>query len=96
MSFFGLYYYAAIKVKVFNEGTGKLESFSLLEEGELHFIIDSEKEVTNKELDDLMWMYLKDKFNTSNEAWREFSVKAKDMPELSQIKETDKRVKYFM
>lgn len=34
-------------------------------------------------------MYLKDKFNISNEAWREFSVKAKDMPKLSQ---TTKRI----
>ena len=32
-----------------------------------------------------MWMYLKDKFNISNEAWRESSVKAKDVPSLSRI-----------
>ena len=48
------------KVEVFNEDTSKLESFSLLEEGELPFIDDSEKELTDKELDELnMWMYLK-------------------------------------
>ena len=42
--------------------------------------------MTDKELDDLnMWMYLKDKFNISNEAWREFSVKTNDIPKLSQI-----------
>ena len=42
--------------------------------------------MTDKELDDLnMWMYLKDKFNVSNEAWREFSLKAKHIPKLSQI-----------
>ena len=84
LSFLGLYNYVATKVDVFNEDTGKLETFSLLEEGELPFIDNTEKEMTDKKLDDLnMWMYLKDKFNTSNEGWREFSVK--DMPKLSQI-----------
>ena len=81
-----VYIIVATKVDVFNEDTGKLETFSLLEEGELPFIDNTEKEMTDKELDDLnMWMYLKDNFNISNEAWREFSVKAKDMPKLSQI-----------
>ena len=84
LPFLGLYNYVATKAEVFNEDTGKLETFSLLEEGELPFIDNTEKEMTDKKLDDLnMWMYLKDKFNTSNEAWREFSVK--DMPKLSQI-----------
>lgn len=32
-----------------------------------------------------MWLYLKDKFNISNEAWRELSVKAKDFPKLSDM-----------
>ena len=84
LPFLGLYNYVATKAEVFNEDTGKLETFSLLEEGELPFIDNTEKEMTDKKLDDLnMWMYLKDKFNTSIEAWREFSVK--DMPKLSQI-----------
>ena len=32
-----------------------------------------------------MWMYLKDKFNISNEAWREFSVKTKKIYQNYQI-----------
>lgn len=32
-----------------------------------------------------MWLYLKDKFNISNEAWRELSAKAKDFPKLSKL-----------
>lgn len=59
LSFLGLYNYVATKVEVFNEDTGQLETFSLLEEGELPFIDDNAKEMTDKELDDLnMWMYL--------------------------------------
>ena len=42
LSFFGLYNYVATNVAVFNEHTSKLESFSLLEDGELPFIDDSE------------------------------------------------------
>ena len=59
LSFLGLYNYVATKVEVFNEDTGQLETFSLLEEGELPFFDNTEKEMTDKELDDLnMWMYL--------------------------------------
>ena len=53
LSFLGLYSYVATKVEVFNEDTSKLESFSLLEDGELPFNDDSKKEMTAKELDDL-------------------------------------------
>ena len=76
----------ATKVEVFNEGTGQLETFKLVEDGELPFIDDTEKEMTEKELDDLnMWLYLRDKFNISNEAWRKLSLKAKDFPKLSHM-----------
>ena len=86
LSFLGLYDYVATKIDIYNEDTGKHETFSLLEEGELPFTDNKEKEMTDEELDDLnMWMYLKDKFNISNEAWREFSVKAKDIPTLSRM-----------
>ena len=42
LSFFGLYNYVATNVGVLNEHTSKLESLSLLEDGELPFIDDSE------------------------------------------------------
>ena len=60
LSFLGLYNYVATKLQDFSEDTNKLETFSLHEEGELPLIDDSEKEMTDKKLDDLnMWMYLK-------------------------------------
>ena len=43
LSFLGLYNYVATKVEVFNEDTSKLESFSLLEEGELPFLLMTQK-----------------------------------------------------
>ena len=86
LSFLGLYDYVAIKIEVYNEDTGKHETLSLLEEGELPFTDNKEKEMTDEELDHLnMWMYMKDKINISNEAWRELLVKAKDVPTLSRM-----------
>jgi len=86
LSFLGLYDYVATKVEAYNEDTGKLETFRLLEEDERPFTDNEEKEMTDQEVDDLnMWLYLKDKFNISNEAWREFSAKAKDFPKLSKV-----------
>ena len=76
----------ATKVEVFNQDTGQLETFKLVEDRELPFIDDTEKEMTEKELDDLnMWLYLRDKFNISNEAWRKLSLNAKDFPKLSHV-----------
>ena len=37
-----------------------------------------------------MWLYLKDKFNISNEAWHEISMKAVDVPNKHAI---GKRIK---
>ena len=86
LSFLGLYSYVATKVEVYNEDTGKSETFSLVEEGELPFIQSEEHEMTDQVLDDLnMWLYIKDKFNISNEAWREISLMAKNVPNLSKM-----------
>ena len=86
LSFLGLYCYVATKVEVYNEDTGKSETFSLVEEGELPFIQSEEHEMTDQVLDDLnMWLYIKDKFNISNEAWREISLMAKNVPNLSKM-----------
>ena len=85
LPFLGLYDYVATKIGVYNEDTGKLETFRLLEEDELPFTDNKEKEMTNQEVDDLnKWLYLKDKFNISNEAWCESLANTKDFPKLSK------------
>ena len=45
LSFLGLYDYVATKIEVYNEDTGKLETFRLLDEDELPFTDKEEKEV---------------------------------------------------
>lgn len=45
LSFLGLYDYAASKIEVYDEDTGKLETFRLLEEDELPFTDNEEKEM---------------------------------------------------
>lgn len=82
LSFLGLYNFIATKVEIFNNETQQHETISLVEEGELQLHPSSEpKEVTDSDLDDInMWVYIKDKFNISNEAWHELAMKCKDMP----------------
>ena len=88
LSFLGLHNYIATKVEVYNEDTCQMETFNLLEEEELPFIESGEKNITGQELDNLnMWLYLRDKFNICNEAWREFSAMSKDVPRLIQMTE---------
>ena len=86
LSFLGLYDFIATKVEVFNNDTQQYETISLVEEGELKLLETEPKELTDNDIDDIdMWVYLKDKFNISNEAWHELAMKCKDMPTKYKI-----------
>jgi len=82
LSFLGLYNFIATKID-----TNQYETFNLVGEGELTFTESDPKELTNDDLDNInMWLYLKDKFNISNEAWHEISMKANGVPNTYSIK----------
>lgn len=58
----------------------------LLESENWHLESDP-KELTNDDLDNInMWLYLKDKFNISNEAWHEIAMAANGVPNTYSIK----------
>ena len=90
LSFLGLYNFIATKIEVLNTDTNQYETFNLVGEGELTLTDSDPKELTNDDLDDLdninMWLYLKDKFNISNEAWHEIAMKANGVPNTYSIK----------
>ena len=75
-----------------NAETNQYETFNLVEgENGLEFTESETRELTNDDLDNInMWLYLKDKFNISNEAWHEISMKAVDVPSKHAI---GKRIK---
>lgn len=82
LSFLGLYNFIATKID-----TNQYETFNLVGEGELTFTESDPKELTNDDLDNInMWLYLKDKFNISKEAWHEISMKANGVPNTYSIK----------
>ena len=91
LSFVGLYDFIATKVEVFNEDTQSYETFNLLDD-------DSELELTGEQekLDDQdieninLMLYIKERFNISDMAWHELSMKLKEMPNVYSIK---KRIK---
>ena len=86
LSFLGLYNFIATKVEVLNNETQEYETISLIEDGELPLLDSEPKEVTDRDLDDInMWIYIKDKFIISNEAWHELAMKCKDMPTKYKI-----------
>ena len=89
LAFLGLHDFVATKVEVFNCDTNEYETFELLpSNGELEFNKENEpKELTDGDIDDInMWLYLKDKFNLSDDAWHEIAMKAKDLPRLYGLK----------
>ena len=81
LSFFGLYNFVAAKIEVLNTETNQYKTFNLVGEGELPFIESNPKALNNDDIDNInMWLYLKDKFNISNEAWHEIAIKANGLP----------------
>jgi len=58
----------------------------LVEEGKLKLLETEPKELNDSDIVDInMWVYLKDKFSISNEAWHELAMKCKDMPTKYKI-----------
>ena len=81
LSFLGPYNFVETKIEVLNTETNQYETFNLVGEGELPFIESNPKALNNDDIDNInMWLYLKDKFNISNEAWHEIAIKANGLP----------------
>ena len=86
LSFLGLYDFIATKVEIFNGKTQQYETFSLIDQNELLLKENDSTELTDENLDDInMWIYIKDEFNISNEAWYELATKTKQMPNNYKI-----------
>lgn len=82
LSFLGLYEFVPSKVELYNKSTGEVECFSFIEDD----VNGNEKEMSAEEVNDLnTWLYLKDRFNISNEAWHEISMKSDESPCLNRI-----------
>lgn len=63
-----------------------VESFNFIEDDEFQPNYETSKEISEADMDKMnMWLYLKDKFNISNEAWREISMASDDPPCLNKI-----------
>ena len=87
LSFLGLYNFVATKIEVLNTETNQYETFNLVGEGELPFTESDPEALNNDDIDNInMWLYLKDKFIISNEAWHEIAIKANDLPNIYSIK----------
>ncbi|RMX49099.1 hypothetical protein pdam_00003930 [Pocillopora damicornis] len=87
LSFLGLYNFVATKIEVLNTETNQYETFNLVGEGELPFTESDPKALNNGDIDNInIWLYLKDKFINSNEAWHEIAIKANDLPNIYSIK----------
>jgi hypothetical protein len=59
---------------------------NFIEDDEFQPNYETSKEISEADMDKMnMWLYLKDKFNISNEAWREISMASDDPPCLNKI-----------
>ena len=86
LSFLGLHNFIATKVEVFNSDTNQYETFQLVDDDIV--FTDNIQELTDDDMDNInLWIYVKDKFNISNEAWHELSMKSKSIPNMYSIKQ---------
>ena len=81
----GLYNFMATKVEVFNTDTEQYDTSNLIDEDQLPRSATATNELTDTQVDDMnYWIYIKDKFNISNEAWHELAMKSKSIPNTYQ------------
>ena len=93
----GEYDFVTTKVEIFNAETQKYDTLQLIDENELPFIESNPKTLNSDEIDDInLWIYIKDKYNISDQAWKEWAMKATDMPNAYRIKKniTDLNTKW--
>ena len=75
LAFLWMDVFVATKVDLLNSATNQYETFNLVDDGELDFTENDPEVLTDDALDNInMWLYLKDKFNISDEAWREIAI----------------------
>jgi len=86
LSFLGLYNFIATKIELWNENNQQYETINLVEEEELQLTENEPQQLTDDDLDHInLWIYIKDKFHISNEAWHELAMKTKDIPNNYKI-----------
>lgn len=74
----------ATKVEVFNTDTEQYDTFNLIDEEQLPPEAEG-NELSDSQVDDInYWIYVKDKFSISNEAWHELAIKCKSIPNKYQ------------
>ena len=84
LTFLGLYNFMATKVEVFNTDTEQYDTFNLIDEEQLPPEAEG-NELSDSQVDDInYWIYVKDKFSISNEAWHELAIKCKSIPNKSK------------
>ena len=81
LTFLGLYNFMATKVEVFNTDTEQYDTFNLIDEEQMQQSDTEGNEITDTQADDInYWIYIKDKFNISNDAWHEMALRSKTIP----------------
>ena len=92
LTFLGLYNLVPAKVEIYNEEQNKMEVIPLLDDDEFLKNIDSldkdsDASLTDQQIDDItLMLYVKDRFQVSDQAWHELSQLAGDIPSLYGIK----------
>ena len=86
LSFMDHYQFTQSRVELCNVDTGEVESVSFDEENQEGDENEEGKEMEETEVHNLnMWVYLKDRFNISNEAWHELAMNAEEPPCLNKL-----------
>ena len=97
LCFMGEYDFITTRVEIFNAETQEYDTLQLIDENELPFTESNPKTLNSDEIDDINpWIYIKDKYNISDQAWKELVMKATDMPNAYRIKKniTDLNAKW--
>ena len=96
LAFMGDCDFIATKVEIFNSETQEYETLQLIDEKELPFPESSPQTLNSEEIDAInLWIYVKDKFNISDEAWTELAMKTSDIPNAYRMKKKIRGMEHY-
>lgn len=87
LSFLGLHNFVGTKIEIFNENTHEYETLNLVDEE--HIQTSSQTEgLTNENIDEVnLPLYIKERFDVSNEAYHKLTIICKHLPRSWKIQD---------
>ena len=92
LSFLGLHNFVGTKIEVFHENTHEYKTLTLVDEKNIQTSSQTE-ELTDEDIGEVnLLLYIKERFNVSNEAYHKLTMQFKHLPRSWKIQDTIREI----